>query len=196
MKRRQKRPIEGPHGLSPRQAAFAANYLRLGKANEAAWEAGYSRGSTNIGYKVLNLPHVAYYVRSQIQAQYAREHGSNEELIALAWRLARFDPRCLVKEDGSYKSLQELTQAEASGIRSMEVELKFDEDGAPPTAIKKIKMVDQLHALTLLAKIAKLLQPDTQVTNVFIGLDARMDRAQQRVEAARKRIQEKVVSEQ
>lgn len=50
-------------GLTPKQKAFADEYLKCGNATEAAINAGYSkRTAKEMGYENLTKPHVSAYI--------------------------------------------------------------------------------------------------------------------------------------
>ena len=61
-------------GLTPKQKAFADEYLKCGNATEAAINAGYSKKTAKeIGYENLTKPHVyAYIAERQKQIEDAR----------------------------------------------------------------------------------------------------------------------------
>jgi phage terminase small subunit len=190
-----------PFGLTYKEREFCLAYLRLGTCAPAMKEAGYAPSVIkSTAHKMLHKPHIAAFLRAQIEARFEQEKMSNAEIIARLARIARFDPRQLFKEDGSLKLPNELDEATAANLRSFELELQFHEDGAPPTLVKKVKTGDPVVALRTLAQIQKLLQPDAHQLNVFIDLDARMDAAAKRVREARERARlatdVKVVSEQ
>jgi len=186
--------------LNPQQLKFCQGYLEHGNAEKAALDAGYKPRPVNgrpSGSAILNQPKVQAYLRQRGELAFKAEHGSVDELIARAWRIVRWDPRCLIDPDtGNYKRLCDLKSEEIAGLRGMEDEMRFEraEDGeSSPVHTRKYKFADPLQAITLLARIAKLLQADNHTTNIFVDLDKRLDDAQKRLERSRERA---VVSEQ
>jgi phage terminase small subunit len=181
-------PEDTPKPLTPRQLDFVIAYLNCGNASEAARRIGVPEGRAGVrGFQILHRPNVAAFVRKQLDEKWERARMQVPEILGrLAW-IARGDPRRFFKPDGTYKPIAELSEEDAACIRGWEDELRFDADGAPPTMTRRIKFADPLPALRTLAQVAQLLAPEHHTTNVFIGLDARLDAATRRVEQARNR---------
>jgi phage terminase small subunit len=175
-------------GLTPQQLQFAIAYLNCGNATEAARRIGISDKRAGVrGWQILHRPNVAAFVEKNLLEKWERARMQVPEILGrLAW-IARGDPRRFFKPDGSYKPIHELSEEDAACIRGWEDELHFDADGAPPTMTRKIKFADPVPALRTLAQVAQLLAPEHHTTNVFIGMDARLDAATRRVEQARNR---------
>jgi phage terminase small subunit len=187
-----------PFGLTHRELDFVDHYLRHGNLTKAARDAGYSDKVANkrAAY-ILRRPRVATFIKQQLEQRWKLDAMGVDEIQArLAW-LARMDPAKIKNEDGSYKEFHEIDEATRFCIRSWKDELKFDADGAPPTAIREVKMTDPMPALRTLAQINQLLAPDVHQLNVFLELDERADAARKRVLELRKSQEEaKVVSNQ
>jgi len=182
--------------LTPQQHKFCECFLEHGNKDRAAREAGYYRKNPGAGSAVYNQPKVRAYLKQRGEQVFQQEHGTVDELIARAWRIVRFDPRKLADADGNYLPLHQLPDEVVAGLRGLEDELSFrrSADGeTDPVHTRKYKFADPLAAITLLARIAKLLQPENHTTNIFVDIDKRLDAAQARLERKREKV---VVSDQ
>ena len=192
-----------PYGLTKKQLDFCSAYMRLGKVAPAMAEAGYSKNSADKnGHRLLRQPAVAAMLRHLVDKRFEEEAMSENEIIARMARIARFDPRQLANEDGTFKSLDELDEATAAGIRGFETDLILgregqDENGQGAVAIatRKYKFADPLPALRTLAQVKGMLSEGNQTLNVFVDLDSRMDAARKRRDEQRTK-KLNVVSEQ
>jgi ribosomal protein L34 len=105
---------------------------------KAARRAGYSeRTAGQMGYEILNRPEVASridYLTEQFWQAFSIGPKETAARIAMA---ARPDIRLLFNEDGSHKKPHELCDQAAAMVISCDTELVFDDDGAPPTAVRK-----------------------------------------------------------
>lgn len=93
---------------------------------------------------------------------------------------ARSDIRLLFNEDRSPKKPHELCDQAAAMVIACDTELVFDDDGAPPTAVRKYRLRSADPSLRLLAQMHKLVGPNVNVT-VNTDLADRMERARRRV---------------
>lgn len=191
-----------PFGLTFKEIEFCAAYVTHGKAEKAALEAGYSEKYAKNAYRLLRKENVAAFIKQRILERFDEERMENGEILARLARIARFDPRKLCNEDGTYKALHELDEVTAYGLRGMETELiigdeREDKDGkgAVALATRKYKYGDPVVALKVLAQVGQLLNANNQQINVFIDLDARLDQARRRKALAAQQ-DPKVVSEQ
>ena len=194
-----------PYGLTKKQMDFCSAYMRLGKVAPAMIEAGYSKRSADKnGAALMRQPAVAAMLRHLVDKRFEEEAMSENEIIARTARIARFDPRQLANEDGTFKSLDQLDEATAAGIRGFETDLIIgnqaenqEGEGAVAIATRKYKFADPLPALRTLAQMKGMLSEGAQVMNVFVDMDSRLDAARRRKDADQaKRIDSKVVSEQ
>lgn len=80
------------HGLTPKQKAFADEYIaNKGNATQAAINAGYSEGTAKeMGYENLTKPHVRAYIDKRLEDKMAdlMNRGSQvvEQLMSFAFR--------------------------------------------------------------------------------------------------------------
>ncbi len=176
-----------PHGLTPKERAFCEAYVggpaTAGKSQPSAVAAGYSprTAEKNAGL-ILRRPHVMAFIKQRLNEQFAAERMTNEEILARTARIARMDPREFFDESGKPRPISELTAEQAYNLRAFESKQEEFGSGANAkfTDTTKLKLADPLHALALLAKINKLTTNETTQLNVFVDLDARMDRAKKR----------------
>jgi phage terminase small subunit len=176
-----------PFGLTFKEIEFCAAYVTHGKAEKAAIEAGYSEKYAKNAYRLLRKENVAAFIKQRILERFDAERMENGEILARLARLARFDPRQLQNEDGTYKALSELDEATAYGLRGMETDLILGQEaedqagqGAVALATRKYKFSDPLPALKVLAQVGHLLDTGNQQISVFIDLDSRLDAARRR----------------
>jgi hypothetical protein len=176
-------------GITHKEREFCIEYFKLGfsQLEKAALLAGYAPTTAKSKcYQIINKPAVKAFLKKMIEDSMEEERMSNAEILARIARLARVDPRKLKNEDGTYKKIHELDEATAYCIRSFKTTTEFPEDGAPPEVVTEVKLADPLPALRTMAQINQLLSPDVGTLNVFIDLDARMDRARERVKEQKK----------
>lgn len=188
-----------PHGLTMKERAFCEHYVDSGNATQSAIKAGYSVKSAekNAGL-ILRRPHVMAFVKIKIEERFAAERMTNEEIIARIARIARMDIRGMFDEAGKLKPISALTAEEAYAIRGFETKVNIPREG-DPEEITKVKLADPLAALALAARINKLTSNENKQLNVFIDLDARMDRARKRKAIANTKatdVESRVVSDQ
>jgi phage terminase small subunit len=168
--------------LNPRHRTFALEYLRNGgRIGAASHAAGYKDRES--GAKILRRPEVQAYIRTHMDAAFAREEMSVQELLGRIARIARTDVRKLFNEDGGHILPHELPEEIAMCVRGIETELKFDADGAPPTAVRKYRLADPMPALTTLAKIVGLIDGDRQDSDDLVT----------KLAAARRRLRERTI---
>jgi phage terminase small subunit len=168
--------------LTPRERRFVEVYLRNGgNASAASAAAGYSARDTSKGARQMAKPRVMAEIKRRMDEVYAKESMGTDEVLARIARLARVDVRKLFTANGDHVLPHQLGDEIAAAVRGIETELKFDADGAPPTAVRRYKLSDPMPALRTLAQIQRLLAPDAVAVNLFLGLDERLDRAERRL---------------
>ena len=183
-----------PFGLTHNELDFCDHFLRCGNVTQAAILAGYAESTADKkGWAIVRKERVAKFLKDQIERRWNDERMEVPEILARLARLARFDARKLVNEDGTYKSLADLDESTAAGLRAFETDLILKEGGDIGLATRKYKFADTHAALRTLAQTAQLLSPEIGQVNVFINMGNRMDAARKRRLARR---DEKVVSEQ
>lgn len=174
---------------------FCDHFLDCGNAERAAKLAGYAdKTAKKKAAYILRKPHVAAFLKAQVEKRWEEERMGNSEILGRLARIARFDPRKLVNDDGSFKPLHELDAATANALREFKTELILGKEGGDlGIAVRNYKFPDPIAALRTLAQINQLLQPETAHVQIFMDLDSRMDAARRRQREANEK---KVVSEQ
>jgi hypothetical protein len=204
--------VEQLPALSAKQVKFAFAYLRTGSAMKALREIGpvetytndapleerqaVHRRNSRRAQRLLHSKGMHRFLRAEKEKLYAAERMSTAEITARLARLGRVDPAEFFNEDGSYKQIHEIAPESRFCIAGWEDELRFEEDGAPPTMTRKIKIRDPHPSLRTLAQIEDLLDKGSVNVNLFLDLASRMDKARKRHDAERQAEEHKVVSEQ
>jgi len=147
-------------------------YMGMGvdaAGRRAAIEAGYSAKRTGLVGDLTAQPAVQQRIRALLEEGFARDQMTPQEIVARLARLARRDPRALFTEDGDHVLPQDLAPDIAFAIVGLDTELKFDADGAPPTAVRKYRLVNPLPALRTLAEVHGMLDPNSAASGTGIG---------------------------
>lgn len=140
-------------GLTPQQEGFAQS---IGTSefdfNWLAYEKHYScaKMSKNAIYvetcKLLQNPKISLRIK-EIQANtIKRNEVTLDEVLAEMAEWLKFNVKSIFNEDDSMKSLQEMSDQEASSIASFEVVELFDGSGEKKVQIgylKKVKLIDK-----------------------------------------------------
>jgi phage terminase small subunit len=174
-----------PGALSPKQAAFIAEYLIDLNATQAAIRAGYSANvAAQQGAENLRKPYIADAIQAAQRAHLAAAGVSKARLlqelgrIALSQVSAYFDP-----VTGAARHPAELGPDAGAALAGFEVVIKNAEAGDGHTdTIHKFKLWDKVKAIELYMKHYGMLIEKVEVTDA--GVEARVAR----LEAARKRV--------
>lgn len=178
-----KKPLKPKDSLNPKQIAFAVNYSVSGNATDAAKKAGYKEDSAaQQGCALLKNPHIQRLIAEEQSQRFKRIQMDGDEVLARLAMLARTDIRKVFDEKGSLKNPATLDDVTAFQVASIEAQLVFGDDGAPPEEIRKIKLRDPTPALRLLAQHHKLIGAEVQV-NLTEELADRLANARKRVAA-------------
>ncbi len=151
-------------GLTPKQAAFVAEYLTDLNATQAAKRAGYSAHTCNEQGARL-LANVS--VRSAIDAALAKraeklEITADRVLTELA-RLAFFDARNLFDDDGNPIKVPDLDEDSARAIVGMDVVMIGNAEMGIGQ-VQKVKLADKKGALELLGKHIGLFKNELKIS--------------------------------
>lgn len=166
--------------LNPKQIAFAVNYAVSGNATDAARRAGYSDKTAHAqGCRLLKHADVRALIVQEQADRWKRVQMSGDEVLARLAKLARVDVRKVFTAGGALKNPSELDDDTAFCVASVEAQLVFGDDGAPPEEIRKIKLRDPTPALRTLAQHLKLIGSDVNV-NVSVDLADRLAKARKR----------------
>ncbi len=74
--------------LTPKQKAFADNYIKLGNATEAAKQAGYnSKSARQIGAENLTKPYILDYIKQRTAPAEQKRIASGDEVLQFLTRV-------------------------------------------------------------------------------------------------------------
>lgn len=141
--------------LNPRQKKFAELYAISGNGTQAALDAGYASTYSTAKHQAWML---TTNVNVQTYINYLRRKAGKSlevtqtRVLAEMARLAFFDIRDLLDEDGNLKRPRDWSDDVAAAVSGMDIgEVVFGDDGAA-TKLKKIKMASKEKNLEMLAK--------------------------------------------
>lgn len=157
----------------PRFETFAQHYAINRNAAQAARAAGLSDGYHPP--TVLKKHAVATRIR-ELWGEASEAAGVTPEMVFQQMRRFAFqDVRGLYDENGMLKPIHELDDDMAAAITGIDVETRYDRDGAEedgtpnfkPVNTIKIRRVDPMPALTLFAKHFKLVDTEGEGVNAL-----------------------------
>jgi phage terminase small subunit len=148
--------------LTPKERLFVAEYLKDFNATQAAIRAGYSKKTArSIGYENLTKPHIQKALSQARNSIEKREEAAllgAHEVERRADLLIVQNPKAYYNEDGTMKSIHELTPEQAYAIN--EISTIQTELGTH----QKLKFESKRGAIELKMKRLGMLQP-TKVEN-------------------------------
>jgi phage terminase small subunit len=167
--------------VTPKQERFVAEYLIDLNATQAAIRAGYSRkGAEANSMRLLRDDRVAAAVREGKARQLAKAELSAMRVLEEYRRIAFFNPKALVRPDGTYKGLNELTDEEAAALAEHEAIIKNAKAGDGHTdEVLRPRQWNKIEALRDLAKHFSLLV-EKQDININVHLTTQLQDARRR----------------
>ncbi|MDN7179079.1 terminase small subunit [Caballeronia sp. SEWSISQ10-4 2] len=142
--------------LTARQAEFVKQYLIDLNQSEAARRAGYSDARANVaGAELMAMPHVQKAIQEGMRERNARVQITQDRVLQEVARLAFFDIRKLMNDDGSAKPINELDDDTAAAIAGLDLLEEFAGSGEERVQIgwtKKFKITDKKGSLELLMR--------------------------------------------
>ena len=172
--------------LTPKQARFVTEYLTDLNATQAAIRCGYSEATAKSqGSRLLTNVDVAAAIAAKQEQRLEKLELTAERVLQELARVAFVDPRRLFNDDGTLKPVSQLSADDAAAIAQLDV-LKQNVtagDGVMDT-VHRIKFVEKIRALELLAKHFALLVERVQVSG-DADLIARLTAARTRSDRAR-----------
>ena len=155
-------------GPTPKQARFAAEYLKDFNATQAAIRAGYAERSAGTeGHRLLKHPEISALIApKREEAIIERAEAINRMVLSAERtrleiaRIAYFDPRRLFDKEGRPLALTDLDDDTAAAIAGLEVVEERDNEGNVCGYVKKWKLADKNSALDKAAKIAGMYEKD------------------------------------
>jgi phage terminase small subunit len=134
--------------VTPKQEAFVREYLTDLNATQAAIRAGYSdRTAEQAGFRLLRNVQVARAISAAQQKRAARLEITADRVLQELARIAFFDPRKVLKADGTAKPLQDLDDDTAAAIAGLEVQEITVGENVVGT-VKKYRITDKNAALS------------------------------------------------
>lgn len=171
-KRAEKKPGQGGHRvdagagesvaggeLNIKQMAFVREYLVDMNATQAAIRAGYSpKTARSQGERLLTNAAIRREVDAGVSDLAARVGLTAERILRERMRIAFFDPRKLLDDEGNPKPLQELDEDTAAAIAGLEVVQMTGSDETPGVIsyVKKYKLAAKDTSLAALEKFVGL----------------------------------------
>ena len=139
--------------LTAKQERFVAEYLIDLNATQAAIRSGYSVKTAEwIGPQLLTKSHVEAAVAAAQQKRGVETNITAARVLQEIARLAFFDPRRLLTNEGEPIPIQELDDDTAAAIAGLETATEKERGGEGVTFIRKYKIADKNSALEKLSK--------------------------------------------
>ena len=158
---------QNPFGLSDGQARFVTEYLKDLNATQAYKRAGYKCKSDDVAGALASRLLGNEKVARALEARKARllqaADLTTERTLREIARIAYFDPRKMMGEDGQPVALHQLDDDTAAAINGLEVLEEYEgsgEDRKLVGHVKKYKIADKNAALEKAAKILGLFEKD------------------------------------
>lgn len=144
--------MAGAAKLTPKQERFVAEYLIDLNATQAAIRAGYSaKTAQEQGSRLLSNVMVAEAIQAAMKAREERTEITQDRVLLELSRIAFFDPRKLLRDDGSPKPIGELDDGTAAALAGLEITEEWEGSGEDRVFVgytKKYKISDKNTAIT------------------------------------------------
>jgi phage terminase small subunit len=180
--------LEDDWRMSPKQAAFVAEYLKDLNATQAAIRAGYSETWANKNAHRLTVTDgIQRAIRSARERLFEAQLMSTLEAQALTAEIARFDIGTIQDDRGNLKPISEWPEAARRVVAGVEVIIKNAEAGDGVTdRVLKLKLPDRNKALDMIHRIHGAYAADKlEVSGEIATVEKRLIEARKRA-AARK----------
>lgn len=143
--------------MTPRQAKFVSEYVKLPNATRAAIKAGYAKKAANReGSRLLSNVVIKSAIEAA-QAQLAAKSGiTAQRVLEELSRIAFADLRGLFDDDGKLKPIHELPEDLARALAGVEVTrertIRKGEDETTSEYVSKVRSWDKPKTLELVMK--------------------------------------------
>ncbi len=165
--------------LTHKQALFAREYLVDLNGTQAAIRAGYSKKTAaSQAERLLRNVEIQRFVQAGMDKRAGAIEISATRVLQEIAKMAFFDPRKLLNDDGSPKKISELDDETAMAVAGMEIVTKGNDD-VGFADILKIKLTDKTKNLELLGRHLKLFTDKVEL-DVGGELAQRMKEARER----------------
>ncbi len=135
--------------LTPKQAAFVAEYMIDRNATQAAIRAGYSKKTAGqIGDENLKKPDIRAAIDAGLAKLSGRIEISAERVLKERARLAFFDPRKLLDDNGNPLPLHQLDDDAAAAIAGVDIQI----NGDGGSVVRKYRLAGKDASLAALEK--------------------------------------------
>lgn len=138
--------------LTAKVQRFVTEYLIDLNATQAAIRAGYSaRTAAAQASRLLTNVKVAEAIQAAMKAREQRTGITQDRVLQELARIAFFDPRKLLRDDGSPRPIQELDDDTAAALAGLDVLEEYEGSGEDRVFVgytKKYKITDKNTALT------------------------------------------------
>lgn len=161
-----------------RKRLFVEAYISNGgNGKRAAIAAGFSpKAAAQQASRLLTDANVSQLVRSRSQKLAEKMELTTERTLREVARLAYFDPRKLLDENGNQKRLQDLDDDTAAAIAGLEIEDKLNPvdagaKGRTTSLVFKYKIGDKNSALDKAMRHLGLFKEDNKQKTLLDGVD-------------------------
>lgn len=167
----RKKVAKAPSGeakkpLSQRQLAFVEEYCKDRNGAQAVIRAGYSEAGASVqAVRLLADARIKAKIDEFILGASQRAELTAERVLRELGRIALFDPRKLLRADGSPKPIEELDDDTAAGIAGLEVLEQYEGSGDDRQFVgyvKKYKIADKNSAIEKAMKHLGLFERDNK----------------------------------
>ncbi len=162
------RPADTTKKITPKQAAFCAEYMIDLNGCQAAIRAGYSKKTAQEqASRMLSNVKVQAEVSRLLQERADRVEITADTVLREILQVARADIGQAFNKDGSLKALHDMPEQTRRAIAGVDVFEEFDGRGSERAQIgwtKKIRFWDKVRALELLGRHLKLFSDKIELT--------------------------------
>lgn len=161
-------------GLNPRQDRFVREYLKDLNGKQAAIRAGYSpRTAESQASDLLRVPKVRGEVDRLKAARANKLELTADRILLEVARIALFDPRKLVNDDGTARDITKLDDDTAAAIQGIEITEEYEwraHKRNKTGTTKKYRIADKNAALSNALRHLGLLTEKIDITSKGQGL--------------------------
>jgi phage terminase small subunit len=156
-----------PQLEDPKREAFALAYAETRNGPLALLRAGYSPGVKH--YSLSSAKDITARIQELWETQFAEANITPERVMKELERIAFQDIRPIFDSEGNLKPMHQLDDDVAATIASVDVETRWEGKGedAVPVYTKKVRRVDKMAALGILARHFKIVGDDNEGVNAL-----------------------------
>lgn len=167
--------------MTPKQEAFVNEYLVDLNATKAAMRAGYSaKTAASQGERLLRNVEINSALERAKKAREQRTQITQDRVLQELARIAFFDPRRLLNDDGSPRPITELDDDTAAVLAGLDILEEYEGSGEDRVFVgytKKFKLPDKVGALSLAMRHLGMLKDKIEHSgNIGLAERIRMNR--------------------